>query len=193
MIGHILGPQAPPHLLSKARPRLEGGEHPDALQKICLTRAREFSKLATYKSPGRLYRPRVALTIEQNGGFDPNSSESVIYLDCYLLPERVKIDKETGLEKDQGEPPGPVSVGEQITLTVIKNRAKDKTTVKEFDIIVTDVHWGGFLRTLEDGDTEERVQLSLGLIEGQVQGRYERSLLMDSEYDIRANKYSIAA
>ena len=194
MIGNILGPQAAPHLLSKAQPRLEGADHPDALQRVCLTRAREFSKLATYKSPGRIYRPRVALTVEANGGvFYPDVSESIIYLDCYVLPRRAKRDKEGNEIEQEGELPGQVEVGERITLQVINSRSRDKLTVKEFDIVVTNVWWGTFQRTGEDGDVEERIMLSLGLVEGEVQERYERSLLMDSEYDIRANKFTIAA
>lgn len=136
------------------------------------------------------------MTVEANGGeFDPNSSEEIIYLDCYLLPKRrVTIDKNTGLEKDDGgEPPGQVNIGDQITLDVIKDRKRDTVTVKQFDIVATDVFWGSMIRTLEDGDVEERNSLTLGLIEARVVGRYDRSLIMDSEYNLRKNKYSLAA
>lgn len=203
MITNVLSAEtAPPHLLAKARPRLEGPDHPDSLIKACVTRAREFSKLATYKSPGRLYRVRVGLTVEANGRFDPNFSEDVIFLDCYLLPRRVnKRDRGTGSEREGGaanddddEPPGPASVGERITLRVIKDRKKDTATVKEFTVEVTDVYWGSFVRTsTDDGEVEERNSLTLGLIEVHVQERFERSLIMDSEYDLKAHKYSMAA
>lgn len=194
MITNVLDTQAAPHLLSKARPRLDGPDHPDALLKACVTRAREFAELANYKSRGRLYRNRVALTVEANGGFDPNSSEDVIYLDCYLLPaKRPMIDKNTGMEKDWGEPPGPVNVGEEITFELFKDRKKDTVTVKRFNGLVTDVFWGSVIRTLEDGDVEERNSLTLGLIEVRVLERFERSLIMDSDYNLRKNKYSLPA
>jgi hypothetical protein len=134
------------------------------------------------------------LTVEANGGFDPNSSEDVIYFDCYLLPaKRRMIDKNTGLEKEWEEPPGPVNVGEQITLEVLKDRKKDDVTIKRFNVEVTDVFWGSVIRTLEDGDVEERNSLTLGLIEARVLERFERSLVLDSDYSLKKNKYSLAA
>lgn len=198
MITNVIGAQTAPHLLAKAIPRLEGPDHPDALVKSCVTRAREFTQLATHKSPGRLYRLRVSLTVEANGGvFDPNSSEEILYFDCYLLPRKVPRGgyKKAGGDLDDGggEPPGPAYIGERITLSIMKDRKKDEVTVKQFEVIVTDVFWGSVVRTLDDGDIEERNSLTQGLIEARVQGRYERSLIMDSEFALKKYKYSIAA
>lgn len=197
MIAQIIDSKAP-HLLARhLLPSLEGEEHPDAFVKTCVTRPREFNALAIYKSPGKLYRPRISLTIEANGGvFNPHTSEHVIYFDCLVLPKRkFKFFEKEKEQKDivKDEDYFPPEIGDRILLKARRDRKKDMETVKEFEIDVVDVHWGGFIRTDQEGDVTQDNIDSVGLVLGVVRGSFERSLIIPSDYDIKKNRAPLAA
>lgn len=192
MIGNILDTK-PAHSLAVARVELGGEEHPDSYVDTCVTHPRQFAQLARYKSKGRLYRPRIWKTI-QKSGFNPYKSENIIFFDVYLVPRRTNHfgeKKKEEEEEEEGEGGRPES-GEKVKLSIITKRLKDHVTIQEFEIEIQDVWWGR-VTTTTDEQTQIRDVITVGLIEARVMGSYDRSLIIDSDFNIKKNMKQIAA
>jgi hypothetical protein len=191
MISNILDTRAP-HLLSKARITLGGSDHPDAYVDSCVTPPRQFVQLALYQSKGRQYRPRVWKTIEKNGGeFNPYKSESIIFFDVYMLPRRKVTFFD--IEESDEDPIERPQAGERVVLKLRNARSKDHHSVKEFECEIIDVWWGRLTNTREDGFQEIRDVSSVGLIEVRVLEQFDRSLIIDSEFNLIKFNKEIAA
>ena len=153
--------------------------HPNSYEYNCVTLPTEFKKINNiyYDDFNRIYRPRVQLTIKKalGGNFHPGQSESYIYFDCYLLPQKKnQIDADTIQQK-----PYPPQSGDIITFKRPKLLKSDTDTIPEFKAIIEDVYWGRFVRLNKTKSNE-----NLGLILVHVYDSYDRSLITapHSEY-----------
>lgn len=176
-------------------------DHIDGLLKNCVTRAREFSFLSLYKDEeGRLYRSRQLLTeSENNQKTDPNQSERFIYFDVFL-PSKPKTQdnddyftssNDTKKRKREEKLRAP-DIGQQLKLKLRVLREGDRVTVREFNCVVDEIYWGRFIRTTEERQ-ETREMDTLGLIKVRVMEQFERSLIIDTDYNLKRFKNSIAA
>lgn len=190
MISNIVDTH-PPHFLTKARTVLGGEDHPDNYVDTCVTPPRQFAQLALYQSKGRQYRPRVWKTINKNGSFNPYKSESNIFFDVYMLPRR-KVTFNLDKSGDDEVIDRPQS-GEKVILKLRNPRAKDHHTVKEFECEILDVWWGRLTYTDVEGFQEIRDVPTVGLIEVKVMEDFERSLIIDSEFNLIKYAREIAA
>ena len=190
MISNILDTK-PAHSLAVARVELGGEEHPDAYVDTSVTHPRQFAQLARYKSKGRLYRPRIWKTI-QKSGFNAYKSENIIFFDVYLVPRRTNVFGEKKKEEEEGEGGRPES-GEKVKLSIITKRSKDHVTIPEFEIEIQDVWWGRITTTTEEQTEIKDNILTVGLIEARVMGDYDRSLIIDTDFNLKKNMKQIAA
>jgi hypothetical protein len=71
-------------------------------------------------------------------------------------------------------------------------RDSDKITIREFTCMVEEVSWGRFVRTTEEKD-EIREMDSLGFVQVRVNEQFGRSLIIDTDYNLKRFKYPIAA
>lgn len=164
--------------------------HKDGLIKACVTTAKEMQVFAQYTdAENRLYRARWDLTEEEMGrSTDKDVSESRIWFDVYLKPLS-KYQKEQGNEKAL-----KLEMGDRVTLHVRQDRAKDTKTVKEFEGQVSDVYWGNLHKSdAETGEIYSSHNPNMGLIKVDVFGSYERSLIIDTDYNIKKYRRTLPA
>lgn len=174
--------------------------HPDSLVRNCITRGREFAFLSLYMDQeGRLYRVRKELTEQDNGQkTDPTQSERIICFDVYIpaVAKTKKIHDDEYFtvtkKRKREEKAQPPSVGDELKLKLKTLREGDKVTIREFTCVVEDLSWGRFIRTNEDKD-EIREMDSLGHIKVRVYEQFGRSLIIDTDYNLKRFKYPIAS
>jgi hypothetical protein len=175
--------------------------HPDSLVRNCITRGREFPFLSLYlDQEGRMYRAREELTEQDNGQkTDPYQSERIICFDVYIPAvaktkkisddEYFTVVKKKVKREEKSQPP---SVGDELKLKLKTMRDSDKITIREFNCMVEEVSWGRFVRTTEERD-EIREMDSLGFVQVRVNEQFGRSLIIDTDYNLKRFKYPIAA
>jgi hypothetical protein len=157
-------------------------DHIDRNLKLCITLPREMNFFGLYDDDmGRRYRPRRALTEEDNNlPTTEYVSEKIIWFDVYLLP----TDLKNRLEK-----PEKVNEGEKINLKLRRQSDADRISVKIFECEVTEVYWGQMYRSnLSTGKHKLILNPNVGLIKVFVYDDYPRSLIIDSH--ARIQKYT---
>lgn len=166
-------------------------DHPDRLLQQCVTRPREFTTLAQYVDQfGRLYRYRIGATEDAIGQpIDINKSESEICFDVYTPPVTKEQREKKGWTKASA-----VSPGEQLILKLRRARASDVVSIKKFVCYATSVHWGEYTRSSLDDDipSERRLLDTVGFIRCSVEGQFDRSLCVESEFNLKKHQLSMA-
>lgn len=164
--------------------------HKDGLVHSCVTSAGEMHKFALYvDQENRLYRPRWDLTEHDLGRpVDKDVSESFIWFDVLLAPLS-RYKKEQG-EMKAGQP----LMGDTLVLHVRQDRTLDRETVKEFEGVVSDIHWGNLHKSdPETGQIYSAHNPNLGLVKVDVFGSYPRSLMIDTAFNIKKFRRPLAA
>lgn len=173
-------------------------DHPLSLVENSTTLPTLMYEVALYRDQDRrIYRPRVALTEQENGRpTEKEVSERIVCFDCYLLPRmsESKIEhlsrvatREQRMENarkrkgfvEKGTVP---EVGEKIKFGLYKPlAARDTETVREWEGKVIQVNWGTVLRWTKEEQEVVEPNWNSGFVKIQVIGTYDRSLVANPE------------
>jgi len=175
----------------------------------CVTPAKDFRTFGLYEDDqGRLYRPRVVLTEEANGGATTklNVAERYIFFDVYILPlpritDNTKVSSSTAVisastareirvkpkREEKAEPP---EAGDKIVFHLRRSRTSDKISIKSFNGTVQEVFWGTLVVETDKGVLKTTKQENLGLMKilvspGEIP--LDRSLIVQPNYELQLN------
>jgi hypothetical protein len=89
----------------------------------------------------------------------------------------------------------PLVVDEKILFQTRRLAKQDKVTVPEFEGKVAEVYWGTFVRTDTEGTGRSKItfQPNLGLCKIRVSDSFGRSLICDTDYNIKRHGMPFAA